>query len=118
MKEEQKVSVFHMLGKFLYGKRYNLRYNPNSRVKEEKEISAYYTEEEMKREDPKFYFQPVSLLDRSQMSLSVFSEYYSLIFRMLQQNYVNRFGKVKDIRNMSSIFRYYDSYLSNSLNRY
>ena len=36
LKEEQKVTIFHMLGKFLYGKRSNLYYNPRSRVKEEK----------------------------------------------------------------------------------
>jgi len=63
-----------MLGKFLYGKRYNLRYNPNSRAKEEKEISAYYTEDELLKEDPKFYFNPVGMLEKSQVPLTVFIE--------------------------------------------
>jgi hypothetical protein len=34
--EEQKVTVFHMLGKFLYGKRYNIYYNPNGPTKKER----------------------------------------------------------------------------------
>lgn len=32
-KEEMKFGIFHMLGKFLYGKRLNLEYNPNGKKK-------------------------------------------------------------------------------------
>lgn len=44
-----------MLGKFLYGKRANLSYDPNGK-KKNNEPSAYYTEQELKQLDPPFYF--------------------------------------------------------------
>jgi hypothetical protein len=64
-----------MLGKFLYGKRLNIYYNPNIKTKKDNEISAYYKEEELARLDPKFYFRPVQLLERSRLALPQFREY-------------------------------------------
>ena len=43
-KEKEKVTVFHMLGKFLYGKRRNIYHDPSNRRKKGNEASAYYTE--------------------------------------------------------------------------
>ena len=64
-----------MLGKFLYGKRFNIYYNPNIKAKKDNEISAYYKEEELARLDPKFYFRPVQMLERSRLALPQFREY-------------------------------------------
>jgi hypothetical protein len=62
-----------MLGKFLYGKRLNLEYNPNGK-KKNNEISAYYTELELQKLNPPFYFQPVPMLERSHVSTPTFIE--------------------------------------------
>jgi hypothetical protein len=32
---ERKTSICHMLGKFLYGKRFNIYYNPNIKIKKD-----------------------------------------------------------------------------------
>ena len=52
------MNVFHMLGKFLYGKRKKLCLNKN---KKDKYISEYYSAEDLKTYDPPFYFKPVEL---------------------------------------------------------
>lgn len=37
---------------------------------------------------------------------------------MLEENFIHRFGRVKDIANMYKIFRFQDAYLEDSTNRY
>lgn len=70
------MSIFHMLGKFLYGKRYNVFYVAGLKNKKDNEISAFYSEEEIEKYKPKFYFRPVPLLDRSRLELAKFREYF------------------------------------------
>jgi hypothetical protein len=37
---------------------------------------------------------------------------------LLEENFLDRYGKVRDIMKMYNIFRYYDSYLEDSLNKF
>lgn len=40
------------------------------------------------------------------------------LYSLLEQNFLNRYGKVRDIMKMYNIFRFYDSYLDETLNKY
>lgn len=75
LKAEQKVGIFHLMGKYLYAKRKNHEYNPLAKNKAQKEYSRYYTEEEIKLYDPKFYFNPIQMFESSNMTLNNFVLY-------------------------------------------
>lgn len=65
LKNEQKFPLFHMLGKYLYAK----RFDPNHKDK-----NRHFSKEELIRDDPPFYFDPVNMYNKSNVSLSTFTE--------------------------------------------
>lgn len=59
----------------------------------------------MKRLDPPFYFDPYGLFQQLRIPLD-------LAVNMLQENYLDRYGKMKDVRDMANIFRVNDGFFS------
>lgn len=60
-------------------------------------MSCYYTEKDINELDPPFYFDPVLLYEHLRVE-------FDIVARLLQENYLERYGKVKDVRRMADVF--------------